>query len=617
VVTEHDAIAAQAAGEEDRVITDVQSITVGAGSHEANSVGSSWPGSGGKGGTAFKHTLATTGQKHFYMETQSCLVIPPTTTGGKMIVKCATQCIKSIRKNVASATGLAESKIEVTNSASGGAYGGKASLDHWNASATAVAAMVLGKPVMSQLDRNTDMSSLGGRPAVVADFSGEIDATSLAISGVNMKSTVRAGFNKNGAGGLIFQYTSISAYTKIKGAKLSQDVVVTDTPLNSIMRAPGDFQGTFFAEAVVEAAAAEAHADPMAVQTANLDAGNVASWGAVQTQAGYDALAADAKAFNTANRWRKRGVYCVPVKYHLAGDEYLENAIVSVNADGSISLDHSGLECGQGINTKAAQAAIHSLGEASGSAVLPSFANVDTVTPKSTDHFPNCSPTWGSGTSEACVHAVSNACATIAKELKKHYTAGMTWPALTAAAAKAGAKMTGTGTFRLGINGATYYVYAAACSSVELDVLTGEVQVLTTDIVYDCGISLNPVVDIGQVEGSFVQAMGFCLSEEQVWSADDGRLLNNGTWDYKPPSAHDIPIKFNVTLLDGENKQRGNVMGSKASGECSQALGTAPFFALKQAIYAARAEVGNTDYVRLDAPATPDKVQQACMVSFD
>ena len=90
--------------------------------------------------------------------------------------------------------------------------------------------------------------------------------------------------------------------------------------------------------------------------------------------------------------------------------------------------------------------------------------------------------------------------------------------------------MSATGASRLELNGSNYTVYAACCSSVELDVLTGEVQVLTADIVYDGGRSLNPVVDIGQVEGSFVQSMGFCLSEGQVWSSDDGRLLNNGTW---------------------------------------------------------------------------------------
>jgi len=162
-----------------------------------------------------------------------------------------------------------------------------------------------------------------------------------------------------------------------------------------------------------------------------------------------------------------------------------------------------------------------------------------------------------------------------------------------------------------------YFVYCAAASEVELDVLTGQCQILRTDIVYDCGNSLNPAVDIGQIEGSFMMNLGFLFSEKMV-VGDDGRLINNGTWQYKPPSSHCIPIELNVTLLDNApNPVAGNVMGSKASGEPPGMLATSCYMALKDAIYAARSEVGLSGYFNMDTPASVDNVQKLCGIKLD
>merc|ERR1712046_183093 len=145
---------------------------------------------------------------------------------------------------------------------------------------------------------------------------------------------------------------------------------------------------------------------------------------------------------------------------------------------------------------------------------------------------------------------------------------------------------------------------AAACSVVELDTLTGEYHILSTDIVYDAGTSLNPEIDLGQVEGSFVKAAGCLLTEEQTWSKQDARLISNGTWDYKPPLSLDIPIAMSISLLPTKNESKSAVMGSKASGEPAYLLAATPFFALKAAVAAAReAQSGKpVGYFRLDAP---------------
>ncbi|CAJ1456254.1 unnamed protein product, partial [Effrenium voratum] len=155
-----------------------------------------------------------------------------------------------------------------------------------------------------------------------------------------------------------------------------------------------------------------------------------------------------------------------------------------------------------------------------------------------------------------------------------------------------------------------YMLFSAGCAQVEIDVLTGETQVNSFDLVYDCGKSLNPAVDIGQIEGSLMQALGFSLLEEET-RGKDGRLINCGTWDYKIPSGNDIPVRLDVELLPCL-KPDAPVMGSKASGEPAQLLGGAFFYAVKDAIGYAREELGLSRVFRMDPPASPSRIQTFC-----
>jgi xanthine dehydrogenase/oxidase len=298
----------------------------------------------------------------------------------------------------------------------------------------------------------------------------------------------------------------------------------------------------------------------------------------------------------------------MPLRFNLDNRYVAERVVVSIHEDGSVTVEHSGIEVGQGINTKIVQAVSMQL---SATASLGMDAIV-TLEPKSTNTYAFATPTWSSTTSEGCVLSVIEACSALNARLAPFVTPGDTWQNVIDKAVVAGVDLSAAAT-RNQSQGGTYWIYGACASSVELDVLTGEIQILTADIYYDGGISLNPAVDIGQVEGSFVQGLGMCLLEENVRSSTDGRLVSNGTWDYKPPSVLCIPISMNTTFIPGDNKRSANVMGSKASGEPAYMLGACPFFALKQAIYAARAELGKAEYFRLDCPATPDRAQQACM----
>jgi len=162
----------------------------------------------------------------------------------------------------------------------------------------------------------------------------------------------------------------------------------------------------------------------------------------------------------------------------------------------------------------------------------------------------------------------------------------------------------------------SYYVYAASVSQVEMDVLSGQVDILRSDIVYDCGQSLNPAVDIGQVEGAFIMGVGMMMTEDVVIN-DKGVLVANGTWDYKPPLALDIPIKFNVTFLDNAwNNSPDAILGSKATGEPPYILSASVLFALKDCIVAARAAAGLSGPVILQTPTTVEMLQRACGVAI-
>ena len=162
------------------------------------------------------------------------------------------------------------------------------------------------------------------------------------------------------------------------------------------------------------------------------------------------------------------------------------------------------------------------------------------------------------------------------------------------------------------LHGGNYYIYCAGCTEVELDVLTGQYTILAADLVYDAGLSLNPSLDIGQIEGSYVMAAGMMLTEKQTHSPADHRLLSYGTWDLKIPSVMDIPVTLNVTLTETRNESEYNILGSKSAAEPGMVLAASALFALKSAVYAARAQAGSSGWVELNLPATPEAVHALC-----
>jgi len=334
-------------------------------------------------------------------------------------------------------------------------------------------------------------------------------------------------------------------------------------------------------------------------------------WQQIQETADYQARKAAVSAYNNANRWTKKGISIVTCKYGIEWTLQGFGAVINCYPDGTVELTHSGCEVGQGINTKVSQVLAYELG-------CP--LNLITVTSTNTQKIPNGSTTGGSITSELCSNAVIEAAQKLNQTLRpfKILLKNASWTEIIALASSAGIDLQARawnlqpapadgGPFQ-------YCCYGAAIAETRVDALTGEVQIERVDILYDSGTSLNPALDIGQVEGGFVQGIGQYVTERLLYDSQTGKLTSNGTWEYKPPSTKDIPIVMNSALLSNAPNPSG-ILSSKASGEPPMTLSCGVFFAIRDAVNAARVAAGLSDKLDFQAPATVDVVQTACGVT--
>lgn len=324
--------------------------------------------------------------------------------------------------------------------------------------------------------------------------------------------------------------------------------------------------------------------------------------------------------FNREHRWRKRGIAMVPTKFGIAFTALFLNqagALIHIYSDGSILLSHGGTEMGQGLHTKMIQVAARAL-------------NTDSdyihIAETATDRVPNTSATAASSGSDLNGMAVMDACEKILKRLKpyKEKYPDDDWKQLVHRAYMDRCSLSATGFHRtpdIGYDINTnqgmafnYFTYGAACSEVEIDCLTGDHQVIRTDIVMDLGSSLNPAIDVGQIEGGFMQGYGLFTLEEMIYSPT-GTVFSRGPGVYKIPGFADIPIEFNVSLLKGAPNPRA-VYSSKAVGEPPLFLASSIFFAIKEAIQDARREENLDEYFYLPSPATAARIRMACQDRF-
>ncbi|XP_055489384.1 uncharacterized protein LOC129695930 [Leucoraja erinacea] len=561
-------------------------------------------------------------QYHFYMETQICRCVP---VEDGLNIQASSQWLTLLQEAVADAVGMQAKNINVTAKRLGGAYGGKATRANLVACAAAVAATVLHRPVRCKMDLSTNMQAVGKRHGYVVKY--------------------KVGFNKDGTlNGIIITYYcnsgsspndneveeslifSDNAY-RCENWQLIPVALKTNRAPHTWCRAPGSKPNIFVIETVLEHVAKFLSMDPIIVKQKNLYAqGDRTPMGFILPYCSIRDLYASLltkvdvagrmetiKKFNADNLWKKKGLAVVPLKYCMYWSWGCYLCTVSVFAsDGSVIISHGGIESGQGLNTKVAQVCAYMLG-------IP----IDTVLikPTTTDSSPNSAATGGSITSELNCMGVQLCCDILKqrmKPVKDKLPPGTSWKDLVAACYQAKVNLTVQDWVWPDPRpeGAPQYnSYGVTVAEAEVDVLTGENQITQVDILFDCGESMNPDVDVGQVEGAFIMGMGYWLMEKMVYDPKTGAVLNAGTWEYKPPLSKCIPVSFNIELLKNAPNPMG-VLRSKASGEPPQCMSCATLFAVKRAIEAAREDTGHNTYFPLDGPATVDVIQTSCLVDY-
>ncbi|BBN18891.1 protein MpAO [Marchantia polymorpha subsp. ruderalis] len=550
-------------------------------------------------------------QYYFYMETHTALAVPD--EDDCITVYSSNHSPEVLHDTLSAALGIPMHNIRVITRRLGGSFGGKNTRSLIVATACALAAFKLKKPVRMTLDRNTDMVLSGGRHESKATYSVEFNKDGK-ITSLETNVLMNGGYPDDYRDLLGLLLTkAMKCYNWTSWRHVSK-VCRTNLPARSMMRAPGEIQGNFFAESIVEHVATYLGLDRDKVREINMHTHESAKlfYGPSTTGkaelftlpkivqrtkdlSNFESRKLNVHSFNKRSMWVKRGISLTHVIY--PNMQSAKVARVSLFKDGSVAVASGGTEMGQGLFTKVKQATAYGLsllwGEnATGKVDLSKIRIVE----NDSISLANAGTTNAGTTSEGTCEAVVNACKMLVKNLTPIYLKlkanggeSPRWEDVVKLAK--GSRVVLTAEARNGeIGPATEYMACGACASeVEVDLLTGSVKVLQADLVYDCGKSLNPAVDIGQIEGSFVQGIGYYLTEQIKWD-ENGVLLTNGTWTYKPPTIDNIPQKFNVELLNSA-VDSSRILSSKTAGEAPLVLSTSVHLAVREAIKSARADL--------------------------
>ena len=587
--------------------------------------------------------LRVGGQDHFYLEGQIALARPG--EDGGMFIQASTQHPTEVQHLVAQALGRSSKDVVVECRRLGGGFGGKETTPALFAAIAAIAAAKTGRPVKLRLDRDDDMTITGKRHGFRIDYSVGFDERGV-IRGLDLELASDCGRSADLSGPVNVRamFHSDNCYF-LEHARIVSHRCKTHKASNVAFRGFGGPQGMMGIELVLDEIARRLGKDPLAVRQANFygkESRNTTPYGMkvedniipelvdeLKKKADYEERRQQAAAFNRDSPVLKRGLALTPVKFGIAFTATFYNqagALLHVYRDGTVLLNHGGTEMGQGLYTKVAQV------------VAGEFQiDLDKVrcTAADTSKVPNTSATAASSGSDLNGMAARLAAGKIKRRLAEFaaqkYGETPEQVSFTPAGVRVGETLIGfaelveraylarislsaTGYYRtpkIAYDPKTlrgrpffYFAYGAAVSEVLLDALTGEHKLLRVDILHDAGESLNPAIDLGQVEGGFLQGAGWLTSEE-LWWDEAGKLMTHAPSTYKIPTCSDWPRQFNVELLDWGRNREDTVGRSKAVGEPPLMLAISVFHALRDAV-AAVCEYGASP--RLDAPATPERL---------
>ena len=588
------------------------------------------------------------GQEHFYLEGQIASAEPG--EAGEILIRSSTQHPTEVQHVAAKVLGLPDAAVTCECRRMGGGFGGKESQATQWAVIAALAARATGRPAKFRLDRDDDMIMTGKRHDFRVDWAAGFGADGR-LTAVEANFLARCGFSADLSQGVVDRtlFHADNAYD-YPAARIGSRRLLTDTVSNTAFRGFGGPQGMLFAERMMDAVAFRLGIDPLDVRYANLypDAGSVrlgttpygqtvedgclmALMSELERSADYRARAAEIESFNLTSPVIRRGIALTPVKFGISFTLMHLNqagALVNVYSDGSITVNHGGTEMGQGLYVKVAQVVAEVFG-------VP-LSQVR-VTATTTGKVPNTAPTAASSGSDLNGMAAGRAAAAIRGRLAEVAasafgcaageillsggrviapTGETTFGDIARRAHLARVQLSATGFYatpeihwdRVTATGRPFFYYAqgAACSEVVVDTLTGEMRVTRVDILHDVGQSLNPAIDRGQIEGGFVQGMGWLTTEELVWDAA-GRLRTHSPSTYKIPTAFDVPEDFRVALWAGDGHLPETIFRSKAVGEPPVMLA----ISVHSAILRALASLAPGRLPPLDAPATPEAIVRA------
>lgn len=583
------------------------------------------------------------GQEHWYLETQTALCIP--LEGKEMKVFSSTQHPSETQAIVAEVLGIPRHMIEVEVKRMGGAFGGKETQANHIAAWTALLARKTGKPVKMHLDRDTDQIITGKRHAFYSEYKVGFDEEGI-LQALDVK------LHSNGGAALDLSMAIMeralfhmdNAYY-IPNLKVLGHAWKTNQPPNTAFRGFGGPQSIALIENIIDRIARQLKIDSSVIRRRNFYSSGeknithydqklgknplAAIYEEIMETAEYEKRRKDINDFNGQNKWKKRGMSLVPVKFGISFTTSFLNqagALVHIYQDGSVMVNHGGTEMGQGLHTKIRQVAADTFG-ISAEKVLISATNTSKV--------PNTSATAASSGTDLNGKAVENACLTLKKRLEdaffekfelhhseeiifenNHISAGkarMSFGELVMHSYLEQVSLSSTGYYRTpdikfdrekGKGTPFYYfAYGMSVSEVELDVFTGKHELLRTDILHDVGESINPLIDKGQIEGAFVQGLGWVTTEELRYD-EKGHLLTHSPDTYKIPTMDDIPKDFRVAFTK-DTANPNNIKRSKAVGEPPFMHGLSVWLALKDAISAA---YDHQKEPQLDIPATHEAI---------
>uniref|UniRef100_A0A182KGJ4 FAD-binding PCMH-type domain-containing protein n=1 Tax=Anopheles christyi TaxID=43041 RepID=A0A182KGJ4_9DIPT len=536
------------------------------------------------------------GQYHYTMETQTCVCLP---LEDGMEVHTATQAITLTQIAISQMLNVPENSLNVCVRRIGGGYGGKASRAVQIACACALACHLTKRPVRLVMTIESNMVAIGKRYGVVSTYTAEVSPEGRILR-LHNEFLHDAGCSTNEAPDFMQGYYG-NCYNKDAWTVVSK-TALTDSASNTWCRAPGSTEAYAMIESITEHIAFVTGSDPLAVRLQNIpnDSPMRTLLQTFLLDTEYERRRAEIAQFNLENRWRKRGIAIVPMKYPVGYFGTLHALVSIYHTDGTVAITHGGIEMGQGINTRAAQVAAKVLG-------IP----VEKVAIKPTTNLtaPNDFCTQASITSEAVAHSVLIACETLLQRMApvRQQHPNVSWEKLTQLCHYQGVDLCATAMYN-GVELPSYNVWALSCAEIELDVLTGSVLLRRVDILEDAGQTLNPEIEIGQIEGAFMMGVGLYLTEALIYDPATGELLTNRSWNYRPPGAKDIPVDFRIRLLQNTINPTG-VQRSKATGEPAVNMAVVVLFALRNAINAARMDAGAPrEWIPLGAPCTPDRI---------